>query len=102
MHPLRTDDIRGRAAITPHRVGEDAVAVDLQQRGRVAEPADRDLASGGLEGSRPRRSQRDLRRGPGSGTRADHLPQDVPLFLAVDVELGSRLQVDEYAVLEIR
>src|SRR5271165_6513300 len=93
MHPLRADDLGGRAAITPNRVGEDAVPVDLQQRARVAEPADSDLARGGFEGSRLWRSQRDLRRGPGSGAGADYLPQDVPLFLAVDVELeaGSRL-----------
>ena len=51
MHPRRADDVRGRAAFTPHRVGQNAVAVDLQQRRRVAEPADRDLARRGLEGS---------------------------------------------------
>jgi hypothetical protein len=102
MHPLRPDDVRRRATITPHRVGQNAIPVDLQQRRGVAEPVDRDLARRGFEGSGLWRDQRDFRPGSGGGARTDHLPENVPLFLAVDAELGSRFQVDEDTVLKIR
>ena len=101
MRATRPDDVRRRAAFAPDRVGEHAVAVDFQQGRRMTEPADRDSARGGLEGSRLGGDQRDVRGRPARRAATDQLPQDVSLFFRVDIERG-RFQVDEYAVVEVR
>ena len=67
----------------------------------MTEPADRDSARGGLEGSRLGGVQRDLRRGPSFPAASDELPQNVSLLFGVDIE-RRRFQVDEHAVVEVR
>jgi hypothetical protein len=42
----RADEVRRRAAVTPHRICEDAVTVDFEQRRRVTEPTDREPTGG--------------------------------------------------------
>ena len=58
VQPLRADRLRRRTPFAPHRVGEHAVAVDLDDRRRVAVPGDGQVGGGQSDG---RGDQRDRR-----------------------------------------
>ena len=51
MQALRPDRARRRAPVAPHRVGEHAVAVDLDDRRRVPVPGDGEIGGGAGSGS---------------------------------------------------
>ena len=100
MHPLRAEDPRRRAPAAPHRIGEHAVAVDLDQGAGMAVPVDRQFCRGGI-GLRGR-GQRNGSARPSAAAGADQFADQQPLLLAVQADRRRRVDVDERAVAVVR
>ena len=95
VQPLGADRARRRAAVAPDRVGEHAVAVDLQQRRGMAEPVHRQRLGSRVDG----------RCGEGYGAAGaagrpagDHVEQDQPVLLGVELERRCGFEVVEHPV----
>ncbi len=75
MHAARADPARRRRALAPHRIGQDARAVDLDERRRVPEPGD--AQPGGRRRGQARRRVGHQRQRAG---RDAHLLAEQPLL----------------------
>ena len=54
VHPTRADPPRRRRALSPHRIGQDARAIELDERARVSQPGDAQPGGGRYRQTRRR------------------------------------------------
>ena len=92
VQSLRAHRARRRTAVCPHRVGQQPVAVDLQQRCRVAEPGHRQRT---WVDSRHRVGHRDAVSGSALRPVGEQFEDHQPVLFGVEADRRRRLEVAE-------